>query len=291
MIPFLPPSSRWTCFRCSAAAFEHGHAGLARAGQRHDGHVGVADDPVADVAPEAVDDVDDAVRHAGLGQQLDEALAERGRVVRGLEDDGVAADERRHDLPGGDRDREVPRRDHADDADRHADAHVELVGELGGRRLAVEAPALAGHVVAHVDRFLDVSPGLGEHLAHLARHQLGELLLVLGDERREAEDDLAALRRGHEPPAPVRLLGRLDRAVDVLRAGARERPDRLARRRAQALERLAAGGVDPLAADEVLEGPRRRRHGASLARVNSSLGSRPRRSGTCPEPVRAGGPA
>ena len=37
---------------------------------------------------------------------------------------------------GGDRDREVPRRDRADDADRHPDAHHELVAELRRRRLA-----------------------------------------------------------------------------------------------------------------------------------------------------------
>ena len=61
------------------------------------------------------------------------------------------------DLPGRDRDREVPRRDHADDADRLAHAHVELVAELGRRRLAEQAPALAAHVVGHVDRFLDVA--------------------------------------------------------------------------------------------------------------------------------------
>ena len=36
------------------------------------------------------------------------------------------------------------------------------------------------HVVGHVDRFLDVAARLGQHLAHLVRHQLGEVLLLLG---------------------------------------------------------------------------------------------------------------
>ena len=56
---------------------QHRDAGLARAGERDHGDVGVADEPVADVAPAAVDDVDDAGRDAGLDEQLDEALAER----------------------------------------------------------------------------------------------------------------------------------------------------------------------------------------------------------------------
>ena len=41
--------------------------------------------------------------------------------------------------------------------------------------------------------------------------------LLLGQELREAEEDLAAFRRGHEAPVLVRLLGGRDRAIDVLR--------------------------------------------------------------------------
>src|SRR5207248_2936628 len=83
------------------------------------------------------------------------------------------------------------------------------------------------------------------------------------EEPREAEEDLAALRRRYEPPLLVGLLRRRDRAVGVLGAGLREHADGLARRRAPALEGLAASGLDPLAADEVLEGLRLcRRHAA-----------------------------
>ena len=59
----------------------HRDAGLARAGERDDGHVRVPDEPVADRAAAAVDDVDDARRNAGLDEQLDEALA-RARACR-----------------------------------------------------------------------------------------------------------------------------------------------------------------------------------------------------------------
>ena len=103
-----------------------------------------------------------------------------------------------------------------------------LFWQLGRRRLAEQPPALAGHVEAHVDRFLDVAAGLGLHLAHLARHEVGELVLVVGEELREAEEDLAALRRRDEAPVLVgRLRGR-DGAVDVGGAGAREDADQLA---------------------------------------------------------------
>ena len=147
---------------------EHRNARLARPCQRHDADIGMPDDPVPHFAAEPVHEVDHAIWHAGLDEQLHEALREHRRVVRGLEDDGVPADERRHDLPRRDGDREVPRRDHADDADGLPNAHLELVGQLGGRRVAEEATSLAGHVVAHVDGFLDVAARLGEHLPHLA---------------------------------------------------------------------------------------------------------------------------
>ena len=240
-------------------SLEHRDAGLARARERDDGHVGMADDPVPHLAAEAVNEVDDARRHAGLEQQLDEALREHRRVVRGLEDDGVAADERRHDLPRGDRDREVPRRDHADDADRRPDAHVELVRKLGRRRVPEQAAALAGHVVAHVDRFLDVAAGLGEHLPHLARHQVRELGLVLGDERAEPEQDLAALRRRHEaparrtPPSPPRPHGR-------------RRPRSTAGRRRPARRSRGCGSRRSCSSRRR---PRRRRSGSPASRPRS----------------------
>ena len=234
------------------AVLHDGHARVARAGERDHGHIGMAYQPIADGAPTAVHDVDDALGDTGLVQQLDEALPERGRVSRRLEDDGVPRDERRRDLPGRDRDREVPGRDRADDPDRHAHRHVELVAELGRRRLAEQTPALAAHVVAHVDRFLDVAAGLGRDLSHLVSHEVGHLVLALDEELREAEEDLATLRRRDEPPLLVRVLRRGDRAVDVVRAGLREDPDQLAVGRARRLEGLTGCGIQPFAADEVL---------------------------------------
>src|SRR4029450_3371304 len=118
------------------------------------------------------------------------------------------------DLPRGDRDRKVPRRDDADDADRHAHRHLELVLELRRGRLAEQPAPPPAHVEAHVDRFLDVAAGLGLHLPHLVRHEVGELALVVGHELREAEEDLAALGRRDEAPVLVRGLRGRDRAAE-----------------------------------------------------------------------------
>ena len=213
-------------------------AGLARAGERDHRDVGMPHEPVADRAAAAVDDVDDA-RRARRPRRAARRSARRaaGVSVAGLKttvlpqtsagaifQDGIAIGKFHGVItpttPIGIRTR-----------------HLELVAELGRRRLAEEAPALAGHVVAHVDRFLDVAAGLGLHLAHLVRHQVGELVLVLDEELREAEEDLAALRRGDEPPVLVCRLRRLDRAIDVVGAERGNVADQLAVGRARATRR------------------------------------------------------
>ena len=59
---------------------------------------------------------------------------------------------------------------------------------------------LAGHQEGDVDAFLDVAARLGDDLAHLAGHRPREPLLVLGHQRAEGVQDLAALRRGRALP-------------------------------------------------------------------------------------------
>ena len=108
---------------------------------------------------------------------------------------------------------------------------------------------LAAHVVAHVDGFLDVAARLGLHLPHLVRHQVGQLGLVLDEELREAEEDLATLRRRHESPVLERRLCSCDCPVYIKLARLGEDANYLAVCRARGLERLARGGVHPLAAD------------------------------------------
>ena len=103
----------------------------------------------------------------------------------------------------------------ADDPVRLADRHLELVAHFGRRRLAKHAPAFAGHVVGHVDRFLHVSARLGEDLAHLLGHLAGELFLALFQEASDLEEDLASLGGGVEPPGGERLLCGGDGGLDI----------------------------------------------------------------------------
>ncbi len=69
------------------------------------------------IGSEAVHDVVHARRHAGLVHDLGEQGRGRGRFFRRFRDDGIAAGERRCELPGEEQKRQVPGCDHADHAE------------------------------------------------------------------------------------------------------------------------------------------------------------------------------
>ena len=199
MMTFLPPISRWTFLNDGAAC-----ADTVRPTSvdpvNDTTRTSIADEQrVADVAAAAGDEVDDAARDAGLFEDLDEVERRERRQRRRLEHDGVAADQRRDDLPRRDRHRKIPRRDDRADAERLTHRHRELVAQLGRHGLAVLAPPFARHEEGHVDRFLDVAARFVEDLAHLARHVARERLLALGEQLRGAEQHLGALAA----PAPA----------------------------------------------------------------------------------------
>ena len=135
--------------------------------------------PVSDrteLAPATHDQVEHAVRQPGATQDVDELPRAARHELRRLEDHGVAVGEGRGDLPGGDRDGEVPRRDDADHAERlaghrHLESRSDRVDHLTGvaqRLTAVELQDLPGphHLAAR----------LGQGLALFAGEQVTELV-------------------------------------------------------------------------------------------------------------------
>ena len=148
--------------------------------------------PTRLAAPE--DDIDDAFGK-DVGDELGELQHGERRLLGRLDHDGVAAGERRRQLPGRHHQRIVPRRDRGDDADRIAPDH---------RRVARQI--LAG------DRAV--------HDAHRAREEAEAV-----DDRRDlvAEHGVDAACRNSAPPARRSLGVRLD-AVGELEQGRRVPP-------------------------------------------------------------------
>ena len=184
-------------------------------------------------------------------------LAVIGRELGRLADDGVAAGQRRRELPGQQQQRQVPRADAAGHADRLAQRVVE---ELVVDRIAVGALVLhqLGEELEVVGRARDVEVrALADRLAGVERLELAQSSRHPRlDPGRDLHQDRRAFGDRHlRPRALVEGPARgLDREVDV-------GVIRLRRRCAitspvaglTVVERLAALRVDVLAVDEELD--------------------------------------
>ena len=122
-IGFLPPSSRVDRHEPLPRLRGDDPTGARRPGEAH--VVDVLDHRRADRRPVADDHLQEPVGKPGLLQQLGGPQRREGRLRVRPQDHGVAGDERRQHVAERERQREVPGRDDADDADRvpqHADA-------------------------------------------------------------------------------------------------------------------------------------------------------------------------
>ncbi len=241
MLAALPPSSRVTFLSVPAIAraialptpVDPVKATLSTSGWLDERLPGAA---------RAGDDVDDAGRQVGLLADLGEEQRGQRRGLGRLEHDGVAARERRGDLPGQHQQREVPR-DHLP-----GDAERLRVGPEAGV-LELVGPAGVVEEVRRDDRDVDVARLL-DRLAVVERLEDGELAAALLDDARDPVEVLGALAARHpRPDARVGAARGLDGGVDVGLVGLGDLGEHLLGRGADRLERRAVT-VDELAVDE-----------------------------------------
>ena len=249
-------------------------ARVVRPGEGEPADHRVAGEGAAHDGAGAGDEVEHAGRQAGVHEALDQAQRRERRRRGRLEDDGVAVDERRRDLPRGDGDREVPRRDRGHHAERLAAAVQHGVRRVGRQDVAAQPPALAGVVAQDVARPRDLAGRLGERLALLARERARDVAHALGEQFRRLEEDGAARRGRRGRPGRERLGRRGGGLCRVGRGRAGEHgEDLVVARRVPRLEAGVVARPDPLAADQVLAGlhrPPRRRDAVSPPRRNDT---------------------
>jgi len=111
-------------------------------------------------------------------QDIDNRPGTARHEVSRLEDDRVAIAERRRNLPCRNGDREVPRRDDADDADRFAGDFDADARARRRQNFACQTQGFAGEEIenlAGADGFADA---LGQRLAFLTRQKTAKLVLA-----------------------------------------------------------------------------------------------------------------
>ena len=206
-------------------ALHHRAPDLGRAGEADLRHVRVLDQAAADDGALADEDVDDALRDPGLEHELGQPQRRQRRQLGRLQDDRVAARERGPELPGGDVEREVPRHDQADDAERLAEGDVDAAADRD--RLAVVLVDGAGVEVEDLRDHPDLGPRAGDRLADVARLDPRELLAVLLDERGEPAQQPRPVGRRNGSPGRERGLRAGDGGVGLLDPRLLELGDRL----------------------------------------------------------------
>ncbi len=164
----------------------------------------------------AVHEVHDAVGQPGLMHDAGQGKGEQRGVLRRLPHHGVAADERRDDLPEGHGGREVRRVDDGAHAKRATVGGEFLVGQLAVHGLAVEAASLGLEKEAGVDGFLHLATGFLQGLADLAGLEANDVVLEVEQQTGHVPDDLAAGWGRSGGPTGQRSVCGVERSVHVV---------------------------------------------------------------------------
>ena len=199
-----------------------------------------------------MDHVEHTVGESRFLEKLRQPDRGERRSLRGLEDERVPADQGQRDHPERDHVREVEWGDAGHDADGESnELLVDAVGDLVERLPHEEAGRPAGQL-DHLDAPPNLALRLGQRLAVLPGHELGELLEVVLEDLLEAEHDRRAVGDGGVRPGRECIRGRSHRSVDLLGGGVGEDGDGFPGGRVEdGLGRTVLRAVgDPRATDE-----------------------------------------
>ena len=214
----------------------------------------MGDKALADLGAEAGHDIDDAGRKAGFLEQAAKLERRHRGEFRRLPDDRIACGQSRRELPGGQHQRRIPRRDRRHDPERLFAGEVDHAGLVDRNDPPLDLVREAAEIVEPLRYVAQLRPHFGDQLAVVARLDLRQPIGFGGDQIGELAEKRAP--RGRADLGPRRRAERLPRgfhrAVDVRAFGSRNKRPGRAEIRVFSLECLARLGVDPFAADQHL---------------------------------------
>ena len=154
---------------------------------------------------------------AGLQGKLAKSDGGERRDLCRLHDDGATGRERWSETPTGNRHREVPGDDDADDADRLLEGHVYAAGD---RDLPAEEPLGCPRVVGeHIRDVVGLPACISDRVTRVEDLELGKLLDMVAHDIGEATQHVRAVSGGDIAPRGKGLIRASDGLVNLLEGG------------------------------------------------------------------------
>src|SRR5829696_84212 len=190
--------------------------------------------------------VQHATRQPRLFQNRGERQHGKGRLLGRFDHHRAPGRDRWPDLARAHGHREVPGR--YEEAGPNGLLHGKHAPDAGGRYgiAALDAHGLFREPAEELGGVGDLRLGLRQRLAHLQRHQEGELVGALYDLLEGATEDLTPLARSRLAPLVLHPVGRVQGGHGILGRGVGDLAQRLGRRRILDDERATPGGPAPL---------------------------------------------
>ena len=220
---------------------------MARTGERHHGDVGIGANRLARLGA-ARQDLQHAFGQLSLLENPgnDESAGQCGARI-GLEHHRVAGRERGRDRAARQDEREIERRNHADDATRQPARDADAAG-IGRQHQALRLGAHGGGTIEDFRHHMDFESGLGRDAAGLPRDPGDQLFLIFFQNPGGLAQDGAAFLIGRRGPAGLRGARLGGGAAHVGRGGVADASQRGAGSRLQNVQR-SAGRVAPFRAE------------------------------------------
>ena len=234
----------------------------------------VAGGGVADGHGIAGDDVEHAGGNPSLFRQHRQGKSRQRGFFRRLEDHGATGCQRRADLAGDHRQREIPRRDgrhHTNGFLDHNDARISLMAR---DHVAIRTLGFFGKPLQKACGIHHFAHGLGQRLALFAAEQSGQVLLVAQHQFAPALEALAALFGGQLAPGRQGAIGRINGQFGFFSASLLHVGDQFTRGRVE--HRVSRATAGPLAIDEIAVTDQRA-HATASVRVKRSWAGRAER--------------
>jgi hypothetical protein len=226
--------------------------GAGRAGEGDHPHPRIGEQQVADFRRHAGHHVEHPRRQAGLVEQVGDDGAGDRRLLRRLQDEGVAGGQCIDDLLHRQQERRVERRYAGDDAERLAQRDRDLSRHGHWHGFAHHVAGVAGGGAQRIHHVLDLPQRLGERQAAFLDQHVADFTGAARNDVQSTQQHDFALRHQGLAPALRGAVGGVDSQFDFLGARLLGPREHLAGCGIEVVRQHVARRLGPLAVDEQL---------------------------------------